>query len=71
LLTLRTALCLLPAKGDKIGGFLTRLLEKNRDPYLAHHVKPAIHAIRVDNIVSARRWLQRAVIYLLARLAHC
>jgi hypothetical protein len=39
---------------DRVDGFLARMLEQNRDPYLAHRVKPAVEALRAGNFAAAR-----------------
>jgi hypothetical protein len=70
IVTLRIALALLATQVDKVDGLLTQLIEQNRDPYLAHRIKPAIQALRIANSTAARHWLERAVGYLQTRLVH-
>ena len=63
-------LALLPENVDEVDGLLTQLIETNRDPYLAHRIKPAVQALRVGNSTAAQYWLERAVGYLQTRLVH-
>ena len=63
-LTLQTALVLLPAQADRVAGFLLQMLERNRDPYLAQRVRPAIDALAAGDVAAARRFLERARHYL-------
>ena len=70
ILTLRTVLAFLPTNVDEVDGLLTQLIETNRDPYLAHRIKPAVQAFRVGNSTAAQYWLERAVGYLQTRLVH-
>jgi hypothetical protein len=69
-LTLGIALALLPTKVDKVYSLLTQIIESNRDPYLAHRIKPAVQALRVGNLTATRYWLERAVGYLQTRQVH-
>lgn len=66
--TLNTALVLLPSKADQVVGFLSQMLQRNRDPYLAMRVNPAIASIGAGNHPAARRWLEVALCYLQYRL---
>lgn len=64
---LRTARALVSTLPDKAAEFVANALARTVDPRLRHLIGPALAALGRDDATAARKWLDRACEYELAR----
>jgi hypothetical protein len=64
---LRTTRALVSAYPDKAIDFLKNALGQTIDPRLRHLIEPALAAVARNDAVAARKWIDRACEYIVAR----